>query len=137
MYRNGAIEQRKCAIAKVNGMHSMILGGSPKGSCRMSSRFKDRVQPSFRNFRRRRDSADSVSKAQSRNTIWKSIIGYFRLTFCEGSTCSLSWGCPSPSLDCAKRNMRTGASPYSNDTGFRSARNVLLDENILDVKEMA
>ena len=26
-YRNGAIEKRKCAIAKVNGMHSMLLAG--------------------------------------------------------------------------------------------------------------
>ena len=38
MYRNGAIEQRKCAIAKVNGMHSMILGGSAEG-------FMSYVQP--------------------------------------------------------------------------------------------
>ena len=38
MYRNGTIEQHKCAIAKVNGMHSMILGGSAEG-------FMSYVQP--------------------------------------------------------------------------------------------
>ena len=37
-YRDGAIEKRKCAIAKVNGMHSMILGGSAEG-------FMSYVQP--------------------------------------------------------------------------------------------
>jgi LmbE family N-acetylglucosaminyl deacetylase len=31
-YRDGSIEKRKCAIAKVNGMHSMLLaGGSAEG----------------------------------------------------------------------------------------------------------